>query len=269
MCDTNSWVIILHGGPGVSGGMGPLVQALADRFRVLTPTQRTSGVEPLTVSRHVEDLDDLVRAQSDVSRPVLVGFSWGAMLALAYAAAHPENVGPIVLVSCGTFDRAARQRLNELLHDRMTDNLRRQLEQLPRNVTDPDERLASMGNLLLPLYSYELMAAPEDLRCDARAHRETWEDMVRLQDEGVYPSAFARIESPVLMLHGATDPHHGRMIRDSLAPFLRRLEYVELERCGHYPWLEKHARVEFFSVLRDWLDRKLRDAADPIIDRNG
>ncbi len=29
------------------------------------------------------------------------------------------------------------------------------------------------------------------------------------------------------------------------------LEYRELERCGHYPWLEKAARVEFFSVLRE------------------
>lgn len=260
MGGANSLVIILHGGPGVSGDLGPLAQALADRFRALTPTQRTGGVEPLTVSRHVEDLHDLMRAQSEGTRPALVGFSWGAMLALAYAAAHPKEAGPIVLISCGTFDRAARQRLDALLDDRMTDDLRRQFERLARDVPDPDARLARRGNLLLPLYSYELGSAELQARCDARAHRETWDDMVRLQDEGVYPSAFASIESPVLMLHGAADPHPGRMIRDSLAPFLRRLEYIELQRCGHYPWLERHARDEFFSVLRGWLARKLQRA---------
>ena len=38
---------------------------------------------------------------------------------------------------------------------------------------------------------------------------------------------------PVLMLHGAQDPHPGDLVRDSLAPHLGSLEYVELERCGH------------------------------------
>jgi hypothetical protein len=36
--------------------------------------------------------------------------------------------------------------------------------------------------------------------------------MIRLQDHGVYPAAFSAIRSPVLMLHGAVDPHPGRMI---------------------------------------------------------
>jgi pimeloyl-ACP methyl ester carboxylesterase len=77
--------------------------------------------------------------------------------------------------------------------------------------------------------------------------------MLRLQAEGVYPRSFAAIESPVLMLHGADDPHPGAMIRDSLTPYLPQLEYRELERCGHYPWLERAAHDEFFATLREWL----------------
>lgn len=76
---------------------------------------------------------------------------------------------------------------------------------------------------------------------------------MRLQEEGVYPAAFAAIDAPVLMLHGAADPHPGRMIRASLEPHLSQLEYREWERCGHYPWLEKAVRDEFFAVLRGWL----------------
>ena len=81
--------------------------------------------------------------------------------------------------------------------------------------------------------------------------------MVRLQNEGVYPAAFAAIKSPVLMLHGAVDPHPGEMIRASLAPYIPQLEYREWDRCGHYPWLEKATRTEFFSVLRNWLEIRL------------
>lgn len=79
--------------------------------------------------------------------------------------------------------------------------------------------------------------------------------MLRLQADGTYPAAFAAIESPVLMLHGAFDPHPGEMIRASLAPHIRRLEYVEWERCGHYPWIERGVREQFFATLRDKLAR--------------
>ncbi len=77
--------------------------------------------------------------------------------------------------------------------------------------------------------------------------------MVRLQEEGVHPAAFAALRSPVLMLHGAYDPHPGDMIRASLEPYIPHLEYREWERCGHSPWAEREVRDEFFAVMRSWL----------------
>jgi pimeloyl-ACP methyl ester carboxylesterase len=250
-------VLVLHGGPGAPGGMAPLARRLTDSFRVLEPLQRGSGGEPLTVARHVADLHELVESRCGDVRPALVGHSWGAMLALAYAAAYPGSAGSLVLIGCGTFDPAARARLQAICEERMDDGLRRRLERLPEEFPDPDERLKVMGNLRLPLYSYELVSTDQEVEaCDARAHHETWQDMLRLQQEGVYPEAFAVINAPVIMLHGAADPHPGRMIWASLEPYLPQLEYCEWERCGHYPWLEKAVRDEFFAVLRGWLSQR-------------
>jgi len=247
-------VVVLHGGPGTPGYMAPVARELADLFRILEPMQRSSGAEPLTVARHVADLHELVEAHCGKARPALVGHSWGAMLALAYAAAHPGRTLRLVLIGCGTFDPAARARMRDILEERMDDGLRRRVERLSVEFPDPDERLRVLGNLTLPLYSYEILPTGHEIEaCDARAHRETWVDMVRLQEEGVYPIAFAAIEVPVIMLHGAADPHPGRMIRTGLEPYLPQLEYCEWERCGHYPWLERHVRAEFFAVLREWL----------------
>jgi pimeloyl-ACP methyl ester carboxylesterase len=236
--------------------MAPVARGLEDSFRVLEPFQRGSGREPLTVDRHVRDLHELVASQCDGERPALVGFSWGAMLALAYAAAHPKAAGRLVLIGCGTFDRAARARLQTTVDERLdeVEGLRLRLERLPQEVSDPDERLRVTGELILPLYSHALVTtATEVAACDARAHRETWEDMVRQQDAGVYPAAFAAIESPVLMLHGAVDPHPGTMTRTTLQHYIPQLEYHEWQRCGHCPWLEKAVHNEFFSRLRAWL----------------
>ena len=253
-------VVLLHGGPGAAGYMAPVARELAGSFRVLEPFQRRSGDEPLTVARHVADLHELIELRCGAERPTLVGHSWGAMLALAYAAAHPGRATSCVLIGCGTFDVVARDRLNTVVEQRIDDGLRRRLERLPEEVPDPDERLGVMGNLIAPVYSHHLVDTTQEAeKYDARGHHETWDDMVRLQREGVYPKAFAAIDAPVIMLHGAVDPHPGCMIRSSLEPYLPQLEYRQWERCGHYPWLEEAVRDEFFAALREWLARPPAD----------
>jgi pimeloyl-ACP methyl ester carboxylesterase len=176
------------------------------------------------------------------------------MLALAFAAAHPDLAGPLALVGCGTFDMGARVRMQEILEARMDDGLRRRLASLAEEHAGADERLRARARLILPLYSCDIATGELEFGgCDARANQETWDDMVRLQQEGVYPAAFSAIRAPVIMLHGAADPHPGRMILASLKPYLPQMEYREWERCGHYPWIEKAVREEFFACLRAWL----------------
>jgi pimeloyl-ACP methyl ester carboxylesterase len=251
-------VLVLHGGPGAPGYMAPVARELAGAFRVFEPLQRASGGPALTVERHVDDLRKLLGWFGAGERPALVGSSWGAMLALAFAASHPGSAGPLVLVGCGTFDRKSRAKMREILDRRQDAALRSRLEGLPAEFPDPDQRLAAAGRLIQPLYTYDGIAEdPEPEPCDARANEETWSDMLRLQAEGRYPAAFRAIASPVLMLHGAFDPHPGGMIRASLEPFIPHLEYREWENCGHYPWLERQVREEFFGVLRAWLSGHL------------
>ncbi len=262
---TGPWVVLVHGGPGAGGYLAPLAQALAGSFRVLEPLQRGSGGEPLTVARHVADLDTLVSERCGDSPPAIVGHSWGAMLALAFAAAHPSRARALVLLGCGTFDAASRRQLHATVEARTSPELRRQLAALTHEVGDPDERLRRVGDLLLPLYSYDLVDSRGELvRCDARAHTETWQDVLRLQQSGIYPAAFTAIRVPVLMLHGAVDPHPGRATAAVLRTHLPQLEYHEWDRCGHYPWLERAASADFLRVLQEWLSHALEPAGESV-----
>lgn len=234
--ESGAMVLVLHGGPAAAGSAGPLAEGLGARFRVVEPWQRGSGGPPLTVARHVEDLRDLMEALSLSQAPMLVGASWGAMLGLAFAAAHPGWVKALALVGCGTFDKAARASLLSTLQDR---------------AGDPHP------------YDFCPLTPPEEVPgddFDVRAFTETWEDMLLLQQAGVYPAAFRAIRSPVLMLHGDHDPHPGKQILAGLKPYLPNLQYMQLERCGHSPWNEKHARAPFFSHLEGWLAAHAADA---------
>jgi pimeloyl-ACP methyl ester carboxylesterase len=179
------------------------------------------------------------------------------MLALCYAAAHPDKAGPIVLVGCGTFDVASRARMKEILRERTDVGLQERLARVTASTNDAADLHMKKQKLTRDLSVYDRAEPwPEKQEyepLDVRAHRETWDDMMRLQSDGTYPQAFTAITSDVLMVHGNYDPHPGPMIHASLRPFIRRLDYRELDRCGHSPWLERLARDEFFSTLKTWL----------------
>jgi pimeloyl-ACP methyl ester carboxylesterase len=144
-------------------------------------------------------------------------------------------------------DEAKRSRLETL-------KLRTAME------SDPDVRDAIVrqrGDLTMSIEAYELMDGVDEtgdaLQYDAGANAETWNDVLRLQREGLEPQCFSSISCPVLMLHGYTDPHPGASTRDLLRRFIPHLQYVEFEKCGHEPWKEKYARHPFLIALLNWL----------------
>jgi len=253
--ETGPKVVVLHGGPGAAGYMAPIARELGDSFRVIEPFQRRSESEPLSVQRHIDDLHDVISEYCGEERPAIIGHSWGAMLALAYASQHQDAPQCIILVGCGTFDSEAREELQRTLIERTTPQLSSRLRSLPREIRDPDVRLCVYGRLLEPLYIRDPLQdeSDETEEYDRKGHDESWRDMLRLQATGVYPRSFGGIRTPVLMIHGDWDPHPGRMTLATLSKYLLALDYVELENCGHYPWRETSAKTEFYDQVRTWL----------------
>ncbi|MBT8081906.1 MAG: alpha/beta hydrolase [Gammaproteobacteria bacterium] len=253
-------VLVLHGGPGATGEVAPLARGISGYCRAIEPWQRGSGGVPLTVARHVADLHELATDLSGDSPVAIVGHSWGAMLALCYAAEHPGRAGPVVLVGCGTFDQAGRRRMQATIEERTDDDLRDRIRRVSTHATDPADQFIQVCKLTRHIFDCDPIEPyadkDESEPFDLQAHDETWNDMRRLQDDGTYPRAFTAIESPVLMLHGQYDPHPGTMIRDSLLPYVPQLEYHEYERCGHSPWIEKSTRDVFFADVCEWLKER-------------
>ncbi|OQO90359.1 prolyl aminopeptidase [Saccharomonospora piscinae] len=100
--------VVLHGGPG--SGSDPLTRRHFDpaRYRVVQFDQRGSGRSTPHVGDPAADLSvnttwhlvadmELLREHLGIDRWLVLGGSWGATLALAYAETHPERVSGLVL----------------------------------------------------------------------------------------------------------------------------------------------------------------------------
>ena len=103
-------LIVLHGGPGADYRYLLGLKALADDHQVVFYDQRGTGLSPrvpvaeITVQSFIDDLDAFVDSFGR-GRPVhLLGHSWGAMLASAYAGAHPDKVGRLILAEPAFLD---------------------------------------------------------------------------------------------------------------------------------------------------------------------
>src|SRR5574343_569840 len=96
-------VLVLHGGPGSGNSPVHLQFFAADRYRVILADQRGcgrsvpgGGLDANTTEDLLADIGRMVEALR-LDRPLLVGGSWGATLALLCAAAHPKQVRGVLL----------------------------------------------------------------------------------------------------------------------------------------------------------------------------
>jgi proline iminopeptidase len=156
-CEGKIPAVYLHGGPG-SGCQGDHRRLFdPERFHAVLFDQRGAGrSRPKgergnnTLEHLVADME-LIREKFGFERWIVVGGSWGATLALAYAERHPERVSGLVLRATflGTFAEIERAFLGALprfypgLHDDFLSVLAaeerdRPLQAYWRGILDPD-----------------------------------------------------------------------------------------------------------------------------------
>lgn len=242
--------VVVHGGPGAAGALASVARTLSDRHGVLEPLQTATSVDA--------QVDELRRAIDVAGAPpvTLIGHSWGAWLAVLLAARHPELVRKLVLIGSGGFrpqdagvpDRVRRERLSSEQRaevDRLTPELARTNGETQKQI------FARLGELFGAVDAYAPIPDGRD-RVDLRpdVFLRVWHEAATLRESGRLLEATRAIRCPVVAFHGVYDPHPADGVRLPLEQMLSDFRFVLLERCGHEPWNELHARDAFFRRLR-------------------
>ncbi|QSZ66221.1 alpha/beta hydrolase [Methanofollis aquaemaris] len=244
-------IAVVHGGPGAAGEMAPVARELSSVGGVLEPLQTAT-----TLDGQVEELKGVLESEGD-SPVTLIGFSWGAWLAWIVAARYPSIVKKLILVGSGPFEggyvgEIMRTRLRRLGDDEREEVLSLMKVLNGRAAGDRDITLARFGSLLSGVDAYDpLPHDDEALECRYEVYQRVWEEADALRSSGKLLKLGERIRCPVVAIHGDYDPHPFAGTDIPLSRILRNFRFVLLERCGHRPWIERHAKDRFYDVLKN------------------
>lgn len=259
-------IVILHGGPGLWDDHAALAALSSDITMVHRYDQRGCGRSlgpghhdaagsdvAYTVARSVADLEELREIWQERhgghERWIVLGHSFGADLAIAYAGVHPDRVAAVgYLDGTGIGDwhtpyeaeRARRiapwrQRRAELTEHGSGSGRTWDEEVEWRSLTWATDFADVTSGV-----EYARRLAGVELPINYAANRALARDP-DVSDDAVV-AALRRVRCPVWFVHGSADPRPvGTVV--ALSRHARRARKRIIEDAGHFPWIERPARV--------------------------
>lgn len=120
-------MFVIHGGPGIDHtSHKPIMSALSGELQLIYFDHRghgrsaPGGKNTYTLDNNVEDMEAL-RRYLGLEKIVVMGTSYGGMVALTYAIRYPQNVSHIIAVATAASYRFI-ERAKEILAQRGTSN---------------------------------------------------------------------------------------------------------------------------------------------------
>jgi pimeloyl-ACP methyl ester carboxylesterase len=257
-------LLMLHGGPGFDHSIyRPAYSALSDIAQIVYLDHRGNGrsEDGPRESWNLAQWGDDVRAFCDaigITSPIVLGASFGGMVALAYATRHPAHPSRLILISTEAAGGSYRERRVELFERLGGPEVgalarRRFLEEQGH----PDQAsVAAWIRLAMPHYT----RVPRDPAMARRAvnRPEVLQWFTKPGGESRSFNFFPdlhRIQCPTLVLGGEDDPIHPIESQADIAAALPA-DLVRFERfadCRHAVVPDAPERA--MAVMRDFINR--------------
>lgn len=256
-------ILIINGGPGMnSNGFVPIAEALCDGNTTIIYDQRGTGKSKLsnvnentiTLDLMVEDIET-IREDIKTDTWIVLGHSFGGMLASYYTSKYPERVSALILSSSGGTDLGllGNVNVNSRLTKMQQDSLQYWNQQIAQGETSYYARL-QRGMNLAPAYlydkSYTHTVAKRLTEGNSTINGLVWQNM-RAMDFNC-TNGLTDYENPVLILQGKNDILDVSIAEKTHSVF-KNSKLVLLDECGHYGWLD--SPEIYFKEINSFLKR--------------
>ncbi len=255
-------IVLLTGGPGYSGDyLEEVALRLGKQHRVILPDQRGTGrsvinpwdVSRVTIEACVADVEAL-RAHSDAEQVIVVGHSWGGVLAMAYAANHGRHVRALLLIGSGGATSSWNMRYSQNILARLNpDDMAAVFKAQGLMATDPEAATVDMIRATAPammmdrelaLRSADEYAGPATLTPAVTLAMQGWLQRYDLGD------GLSAIDAPVLIVQGEHDPIGEETARE-IADIFSHSELHFIDNAAHEPYMEQPGT--FYEIVEPFL----------------
>ena len=236
-------LIVHHGGPGLDQTViAPHLSPLAQHMQLTCYDHRGSGrsaspqgPDPYNIDRFVGDLDALAKTL-EVRPFALLGHSFGGIVALHFALAHPELLTHLILV-CTPASHDFVQDVEDALPGHLEQEALAELSSL-QDSKPSDYVMRRSLELLAPIYFHD-PARVSELRLDSvQFGPETQAVWDSLKGFDLRPK-LNEIQVPTLVIAGDSDlsvtPERARETADALPDG----KLLMIKDSGHYPFVEQ------------------------------
>jgi proline iminopeptidase len=239
-------VVVVNGGPGASHeSVARLARLASAGTRIVAYDQRGLGKSSApgddarySLDDQVADLD-AVRTALGVKTIALVGHSFGALVAMAYVAAHPDRVAALVLVSPMAPD------WDDLQASTAVFDARAKVLGAAGKLSEPpppsgDDCRATSGAVLPVLFADpdfpRTHDGPEsrDTQCSIHVQAATFATLPGFDVR----RGLGAFHGPALVVVGEADPFGDGPSRAAAGALGSKPEMVQIPKCGHFPWIE-------------------------------
>jgi proline iminopeptidase len=253
-------VIALNGGPGLSHAymmQNDLWQRVAQHHLVVLYDQRGTGaskhLQPnasQSMDAQVADLD-AIRSALSLDRVAVLGDSYGGMIAMAYAAAHPEHVSHLVLSD------SAAPSWSSLVHvlPQVFPDQEEQGEAEQKRLAATDAEAAAQAGLVnhmrMIFYSPELRDRYLEHMGDLGYVPAVAGAVQKATADLDLTAKLAQFRFPTLVITGRYDMNVAPLTAWRMAHAIPGAQIVFFEKSGHLPAYEEPDR--YLKVLETFL----------------
>jgi proline iminopeptidase len=256
-------ILIINGGPGMnSNGFVNLAIRLSKNHQTIIYDQRGTGKSTLiktdsstiTMKLMIEDLE-ILRKHLKIKKWIILGHSFGGMLASYYASFYPNNIESIILSSSGGIDLGLLSGngigITSKLSQIESDSVNYWTTKINEGDTSYHARLRR-GTSLAPAYVYDRknisIIAQRLTQGNTLVNTLVWQDMQKIKFD--CSSKLTTFDKPVLIIQGKQDIIEEKIALKAHA-VLKNSKIVLLDNCVHYGWLDRPD--EYFAQIEKFI----------------
>lgn len=273
---------ILTGGPGAppEHPSYQIIDSLKSFYTCVLLHQRGAGTsknipingKTINIKSYLQDIE-LLRKKRNDKKIILMGMSWGGLLAMNYTALYPQYVSKLILICSAPpsykvwnvlFDNQHTRRSTaeldsmEALKNIFSVKSDKELDSLKR-VDPTNKEVVAFKNFIaihVRAMHYDRMKLSKDFDdffTNFNFQPIPFIDKEVMETKWDITAALRKLNVPALIVYGRQDDQ-GESTFYLQKESLRNSKMIAIEKCGHLIWEDQP--VEFYKILMNYLTKK-------------